>query len=68
MSQYDLAYKNCFPATNLEKGWIIDSGASTHMTPFRKYCQDIQKKNRVIYLTDGSTVLCRTMGNVRIPI
>ena len=36
MSQHDLAYKNSFPVTNLEKGWIIDSGASAHMTPFRK--------------------------------
>ena len=57
MSQHDLAYKNSFPATNLEKGWIIDSGASAHMTPFRKDCQDIQKTHRVIYLTDDSTVL-----------
>ena len=68
MSQHDLAYKNSFPATDLEKGWIIDSGASAHMTPFRKDCQEIQKTHRVIYLADGSTVLCRTMGNVRIPI
>ena len=58
MSQHDLAYKNSFPATNLEKGWIIDSGASAHMTPFRKDCQDIQKTHKVIYLADSSTVLC----------
>ena len=28
-----------FPATDLEKGWIIDSGASAHMTPFKKGLQ-----------------------------
>ena len=30
------AARNIFPATDLEKGWIIDSGASAHMTPFKK--------------------------------
>ena len=47
MSQHDLANKNSFPATNLEKGWIIDCGASGHMTPFRKDCQDIYIKKNI---------------------
>ena len=34
MSQHELSARNNFPASNLEKGWIIDSGASAHMTPF----------------------------------
>ncbi len=27
--------------SNLEEGWIIDSGASAHMTPFKKDCNSI---------------------------
>ena len=34
ISQHDLSARNKFPAIDLEKGLIIDSGASAHMTPF----------------------------------
>ena len=34
----ELQAKNCLPASNLEQGWVIDSGASAHMTPFKKDC------------------------------
>gem|GEM_PF-2876143 len=68
MSQHDLAARNKFPATDLEKGWIIDSGASAHMTPFKADCKNIQPTYKIIYLADGSTVLCRFMGNITIPI
>ena len=34
MSQHEINARTKFPATDLEKGWIIDSGASAHMTPF----------------------------------
>ena len=32
----ELQAKNHLPASNLEQGWVIDSGASAHMTPFKK--------------------------------
>ena len=38
-----------------EKGWIIDSGASAHMTPFKKDCTNIQPAYKLIYLADGSS-------------
>ena len=67
-SQHDLAYRNKFPASNLEKGWIIDSGASAHMTPFKRDCKNVRPTYKLIYLADGSTVLCKTMGDIHIPI
>ena len=36
VSQHEIFARNKFPATDLEKGWIIDSGASAHMTPFKR--------------------------------
>ena len=59
MSQHEINARTKFPATNLEKGWIIDSGASAHMTPFKKDCNNIQSTYKVIYLADGSSVLCK---------
>ena len=38
MSQHEIFARNKFPAADLEKGWIIDSDASAHMTPFKKDC------------------------------
>ena len=31
----ELQAKNHLPTSNLEQGWVIDSGASTHMTPLK---------------------------------
>ena len=41
MIQHELFARNKIPAADLEKGWIIDSGASVHMTPFNKDCINI---------------------------
>ena len=68
MSQHEINARTKFPATNLEKGWIIDSGASAHMTPFKKDCNNIQSTYKVIYLADGSSVLCKYMGNISLPV
>ena len=68
ISQHKISSQNQSPATNLEKGWIIDSGASAYMTPFHKDCKDIHFTYKIIYLADGSTVLCQQMGNITIPI
>ena len=64
----ELQAKNHLPASNLEQGWVIDSGASAHMTPFKKDCYDIQNTNRRIYLVDGSSVICKSSGSINIPI
>ena len=64
----ELQAKNHLPASNLEHGWIIDSAASAHMTPFKKDCSDIQNTNRRIYLADGSSVICKSSGSINIPI
>ena len=68
MSQHEINARTKFPATNLEKGWIIDSGASAHMTPFKKDCNNIQSTYKIIYLADGSSILCKYMGNILLPI
>ena len=68
ISQHDITTRNKVPAIDLEKVWIIDSGASAHMTPFKKNCTNIQPTYKMIYLSDGSPVLCKHMGNISIPI
>ena len=66
--EHELQSKNKFAASNLEKGWIIDSGASAHMTPFKKDCKSISTTWRTIYLAAGSSVQCRFVGIIEIPI
>ena len=39
--EHELLAKNHLPAHDLERGWVIDSGASAHMTPFKKDCREI---------------------------
>ena len=68
ISQHDINARNTSPATDLENGWIIDSGASAHMTPFKKDCINIQPTYKIIYLADGSSVLCKHMGSISLPI
>ena len=66
--EHEILARNHLPASDLEKGWVIDSGASAHMTPFRKDCKNIQPASRKIFLADGSAVLCKEMGTIDIPI
>ena len=66
--EHELQYKNRFAASNLEKGWIIDSGASAHMTPYKGDCKAIANTKRTIFLADGSSVQCKMMGIIEIPI
>ena len=68
MSQHELSARNNFPALIFEKGSIIDSRASTHMTPFQKDWINIQPTYKLIYLAYGLTVMCKFMGNINIPI
>ena len=41
---------------------------SAHMTPFKKDCINIQPTRKIIYLADGSSVLCKHMENISLPI
>ena len=66
--EHELLTKNLLPAHDLERGWVINSGASAHMTPFRKDCKNIQTAHRKIFLADGSVVTCKEMGVINIPI
>ena len=68
MTNITLQEKNSSPASNLELGWVIDSGASAHMTPFRTDCYNIRHTYKQIYLADGSSILCNQMGAIDIPI
>ena len=50
--KHELLAKNHFPASDFEKGWVIDSGVSTHSThmiPFRRDCIDIEQSHRKIF-------------------
>ena len=66
--EHELQSRNKFAASNLEKGWIIDSSASAHMTPFKNDCKSISTTRRTIYLADGSSVQCMFVGIIKIPI
>ena len=66
--EYELQSRNKFAASNLEKGWIVDSGASAYMTPFKKDCKSITTTRRTIHLADGASVQFRFVGEIEIPI
>ena len=60
--------KNYLAVHDLERGRVIDSGTSAHMTPFKKDCRNIQSTHRKNFLADGSILLCKEMGIIDIPI
>ena len=41
--EHELQSRNKFAASNLEKGWIIDSGTSVHINPLPNRCLKICK-------------------------
>ena len=53
---HEIQARNYLPATDIKRGWVIDSGASAHMTPYKRDCKDIQQTYRKIFLADGSSV------------
>ena len=65
--EHEIHSRSNLPATDIEKGWIIHSGASAHMTPFKRDCKDIVNTYRKIFLADGSSVYCQTNGKDRYP-
>ena len=64
----DMKYRCNVSYKDLEKGWIIDSGASAHMTPHRSDCRNIYPVLRQVYMADGSSIICKEAGEITIPI
>ena len=44
--EHELLAKNHHTANDLERGWVIDSIVSAHMTPFKKDYRNIQSAYR----------------------
>ena len=65
--EHELLARNHLPAHDLEKGWVIDSGSSTHMSPFRKDCRNIQITHKK-FSTNRSGIACEEMGVIEIPV
>ena len=51
--EHEILARNHLPISDLEKGWVIDSGTSAHMASFRKDCKNIQPAKKKISLADG---------------
>ena len=54
------------PADSLAHGWLIDSGASCHMTPFKSDLSNIQQCRANVTVADGSKIRANTLGEVTI--
>ncbi|UYV82299.1 hypothetical protein LAZ67_21001652 [Cordylochernes scorpioides] len=60
---------NCLIAKNQEKSeqeWIIDSGATSHMTSCFELLKDSENKERKIILADDTQIESKAIGNVKI--
>ncbi|UYV67846.1 hypothetical protein LAZ67_5002211 [Cordylochernes scorpioides] len=51
---------------NLEQQWILDSGASSHMTFHLDHLKNIQAMNKKITLADDSYITSESIGDVEI--
>ena len=58
MTNITLQQKHLSSTTNLELGWVMDSGVSTHINPFRADCHNIIHTYIQAYLADGSSIIC----------
>ena len=50
----------------LEHHWVLDSGASPHMTPYHTDCFNIKKTYASIKLADGTYTTCTHQGEATI--
>ena len=66
--EHEIHSRNNLPATDIEKGWIIDSGASAYKTTFKRDCKHIENTYTKIFLADGPLVYCQQMGKIDILI
>ena len=53
---------------SLEDGWLMDSGATAHMTPHRNDCFNIIKSRAMVKLADGSTCTSEEEGQCLLDI
>ncbi|UYV70897.1 hypothetical protein LAZ67_8001041 [Cordylochernes scorpioides] len=51
---------------NLEQLWILDSGASSHMTSHFEYLEEPQDDKRKIIIADNSYIKSQISGNVKL--
>ena len=54
------------PAHSLEHGWLIDSGASCHMTPFKSDLENTKECKANVTVADGSKIQANLLGDVTI--
>ena len=54
------------PAHSLEHGWLIDSGASCHMTPFKSDLKNTSECKANVTVADGSKIQANLLGDVTI--
>ena len=52
------------PAHSLEHGWLIDSGASCHMTPFKSDLMNVKQCKANVTVADGTKNHSNLMGEV----
>ena len=64
----DMKHRRHISYKDLENGWIIDSGASAHMTPYKSDCQTTYPVLRQVFMADGSSIICKLAGEITIPI
>ena len=64
----DMKYKKYISYEDLEHGWIIDSGASAHMTPYKSDCERTYPVLRQVFMADGSSIICKEAGDISIPL
>ena len=65
--EHEVQSRNKIAASNLEKGWIVDSDFSAHLTPFKGDCNSRINTRRTIFPVDNSSIQCRHMGIIEIP-
>ena len=48
--------------------WLLDSGSSAHMTPYRDALEDITRCNIIVTLADGPEIRCNEIGICKLNI
>ena len=48
--------------------WLLDSGASAHMTPYRADVDKLEKYNIIVTLSDGLEIRCQDQGICKLKI
>lgn len=60
-------YTNCITVSNVLSDWIIDSGATTHMTPSKKFFTNYDRSHRSqVLVADGKSLRVIGRGEVKL--